>query len=658
MSIVTDLNYSFCFDKGVTMTSIMPAFLCSDEEAHRFIIDCHHLNSSEPINLAKAGVNAYFVRDDDVTILLNGETVGNKVSVLLPAACYAVTGCFSLVIKLTLGNSTSTIFWGQGAVSRSRTDVIIDPDSVIPSLDELLARIDAMEMATAAANEAASSVEGIKAEFNDQVGQLSEEIDEINSTIYDRTITPLVIDMTNGAYVGADGEASSNSNSSYTNYIAVTGGATVTLTGVSLNSLRSIVAYATPRDNSGQKERLDDGSTFLGTITVKIPQWANYLRATGPKDGVITGSETVTVDKIESIAGQIESIIDDMPEVAANVINQSPFRAVLPYPMEMPAIPNIEIFATALGYSTSENASKYRIATSGSMYVDAINGDDENKGTSSAPLKTIQAALAKDANTIFVRAGEYPSFNCSKSINIIGVPGVTIKGGSFTGDIAIYLENLDFDGTGLNHACNVIVSASTEKPVFCAAKCSFFNATTNGLTIKGEVTARIFDCVAYNNRKDGFNYHKNTAISPSSGAPNVLEVSCESYGNGGTDTNPTSDNGSTAHNYTQIIRLNGYYHNNHGGNVADNGHTKSWCIGCRAGYSEPTTGNVNNGDYWVNASGVMYLDNCTAEGSTYDIWAESDSAVYVSGGSMKTKHTDSSTVENFERRINVQYTTN
>lgn len=149
MSIISDLKYSYNFDKGVTMTPVTPAFLCGDGEAHRLIIDCHRLNDSDPINLTNAGVSAYFIRGDGTTIPLDGQTEGNEVSVLLPAACYAVTGRFSLVIKLTLDNSISTIFWGEGAVNRCRTDVLIDPNSLVPSLEELLAQIDAMGKATA-----------------------------------------------------------------------------------------------------------------------------------------------------------------------------------------------------------------------------------------------------------------------------------------------------------------------------------------------------------------------------------------------------------------------------------------------------------------------------------------------------------------------------
>ena len=180
MSIVTELKYTANLDKGVCMTPITPSFMGGDQEAHRITVDCYRQNSREAVDLSGAGVTAYFVRADGMTIPLTGETNGNKASVLLPAACYAVMGRFSLVIKLSLNDGTAdsinTVFWGEGAVSRSRTDVVIDPDSVIPSLEELLAQIEAMEQATAAAREAAESVEGFKAEVQQEIGQLSESI--------------------------------------------------------------------------------------------------------------------------------------------------------------------------------------------------------------------------------------------------------------------------------------------------------------------------------------------------------------------------------------------------------------------------------------------------------------------------------------------------
>lgn len=198
MSIVTELKYTANLDKGVCMTPITPSFMGGDKEAHRFVIDCYRQNSREPVDLSGAGVTAYFVRADGTTIPLAGETNGSKASVLLPAACYAVMGRFSLVIKLSMDDGTadsiSTVFWGEGAVSRSRTDVVIDPDSVIPSLEELLAQIAAMEIATNNANAAAENanqaaadalknVDEAVARQDETISQLSEDMDDVKDVL-------------------------------------------------------------------------------------------------------------------------------------------------------------------------------------------------------------------------------------------------------------------------------------------------------------------------------------------------------------------------------------------------------------------------------------------------------------------------------------------
>ena len=189
MSIVTELKYTANLDKGVCMTPITPAFMGGDQEAHRITIDCYRQNSREPVDLSGAGVTAYFVRADGTTIPLAGETNGSKASVLLPAACYAVMGRFSLVIKLSMDDGTadsiSTVFWGEGAVSRSRTDVVIDPDSVIPSLEELLAQIAAMEIATNNANTAAENANQAAADAMKNVDEAVARQDETISQLYE-----------------------------------------------------------------------------------------------------------------------------------------------------------------------------------------------------------------------------------------------------------------------------------------------------------------------------------------------------------------------------------------------------------------------------------------------------------------------------------------
>ena len=75
----------------------------------------------------------------------------------LSESCYAVIGQFNLIIKVTVGSERKAVFWGNGYITRSQTDAIIDPSQTIPSLDELLAQIAATEAAAKAANQAASA---------------------------------------------------------------------------------------------------------------------------------------------------------------------------------------------------------------------------------------------------------------------------------------------------------------------------------------------------------------------------------------------------------------------------------------------------------------------------------------------------------------------
>ena len=481
--------------------------------------------------------------------------------------------------------------------------------------------------------------------------KVGDELTDLKSAIFSEATNTLTIEMTNGAYVDATGASKSNANSAYTNYISVTGGATLTLNNVSLNSVRSVVAYSNNNSAAANKQRLDDGTTQSGQFVAVLPSWARYVRASTTKDTIITGSEYVRIDKVAKAIEDAETALDAVDDldnkISASIRateTRSLCRATLTKPATFTGLDDITVFATALGYGVSAKPSNYKNTITTIVYVDATNGDDTNAGTEAAPLKTLFAAITSGADTVYLQNGTYtPPSSISASINLIGLGNaVIISGGaSFTGDTTVYLENITFDG-----GCAFIVGASTETPTICANKCIFTNALNtgassgNGLQIKGEATVRVFYCVAVNNYHDGFNYHKNTSISPASGAPNVLEVNCVAYGNGSTNSSPTSDNGTTAHNYTKIIRVNGSYHNNHGGNVSDNGNTLSWNVGCEAYESEQTTGNVNNADFWVNSYGVMYCENCYASGSTYDGWAEANSVIHVAGGEISVFHTD------------------
>lgn len=109
------------------------------------------------VALTGATVTGYFVRTDGNTVAVQGSVEGSTAIVTLAQACYAFEGDLKGVMRLTLGGKTVTLSVLTLMVRKVLTDAIIDPGNVIPSLEDLLAQIDAMETATAAANTAAGA---------------------------------------------------------------------------------------------------------------------------------------------------------------------------------------------------------------------------------------------------------------------------------------------------------------------------------------------------------------------------------------------------------------------------------------------------------------------------------------------------------------------
>lgn len=79
---------------------------------------------------------------------------GQEAFVELPEACYAYDGGFTLVIKLVGGGVTGTMRIIDGTVVDSMIGSPIDPGSVIPDLDDLMAVIERAE-------DAAETIAGI-----------------------------------------------------------------------------------------------------------------------------------------------------------------------------------------------------------------------------------------------------------------------------------------------------------------------------------------------------------------------------------------------------------------------------------------------------------------------------------------------------------------
>lgn len=141
-------------DAEILMTPIRTLYASGDKNAHTFELSLYR--NKKPLEIDGAGVIGYFIRADGYTVPVDGTVSGSVAKVTLSESCYAVIGQFNLIIKVTVGSERKAVFWGNGYITRSQTDAIIDPSQTIPSLDELLAQIAATEAAAKAANTAAT----------------------------------------------------------------------------------------------------------------------------------------------------------------------------------------------------------------------------------------------------------------------------------------------------------------------------------------------------------------------------------------------------------------------------------------------------------------------------------------------------------------------
>lgn len=156
MGIIVERTYQVDLAKPMVRQQLRDVLLQGNRNAHRFHVQL--TQGGENVGTLE-GVTAYFLRADGATVALAGEMESGGAAVLLSSACYAVAGRAQLLVQVVAGSSTVTALWLDVLVAASATDVVVDDGSVVPSLDDLLARISQMESATSAAQAATAAVE-------------------------------------------------------------------------------------------------------------------------------------------------------------------------------------------------------------------------------------------------------------------------------------------------------------------------------------------------------------------------------------------------------------------------------------------------------------------------------------------------------------------
>ena len=163
--------------RGVTLTRLDRLFASGDKEAHTFVVGVTLGNSVVSLDNTTA-ITGHFIRSDDSTLpVIKGTVKDGKAVLTLPDGAYKLPGYFSLIIKANVNGMSCAVFWGDGEITRTSSDTIVDPDHTIPSLDELLAKIgaidDAIERAEVATQEAKEAAQSANFKILDQYNTLA-----------------------------------------------------------------------------------------------------------------------------------------------------------------------------------------------------------------------------------------------------------------------------------------------------------------------------------------------------------------------------------------------------------------------------------------------------------------------------------------------------
>ena len=241
------------------------------------------------------------------------------------------------------------------------------------------------------------------------------------------------------------------------------------------------------------------------------------------------------------------------------------------------------------------------------LYPDAL-GDYQAliKKTSASDVNGTPGSWFDDGTRLYVRLsdGRAPDANLRPYWSASGSTPVRLVNGS----PLVLFDGLQIEG-GTSCATIQAESASVT-PTAYFYNCAFKYAADNALNSIGADTF-CQNCLAACSKSDGFHYaERATAIRQARG----FEIDCVGRDNG--DATTDISNGSTSHNSSVVIRLNGNYYRTFGRPMHDVGGTKAWNIGCWVHDSASATNDISIGCGTGASDGTeMWLDNCRTSGS-------------------------------------------
>lgn len=203
-----------------------------------------------------------------------------------------------------------------------------------------------------------------------------------------------------------------------------------------------------------------------------------------------------------------------------------------------------------------------------------------------------------------------------------GTPGQYRDYGGSPASGILYMENVVFLGGAVPFYLQQTHATNTTNAVF--KNCVFKYARLNEVfKVEGNVDVASINSIVANGYGDCFGYQSYGA-NPS---PRALEINCEVRRSGCTLPVSIANQGSTTHNGSKIVRLNGNYHHNQNDQITDvDAGSLTWMMGCtaanglQAGFAAYRCGNGGGNP-------KMWLDGCVSSGQTFDIFSDAGASV-------------------------------
>lgn len=181
--------------KPLSVIDLKGNFFTEDSGANLVGVELY--DNGQPVTISGT-ITGYVIRQDGAMVPpITGTASGNKAQIILSGACYEIPGTISIVIKV----GDTAIGACVGSVYRATSDSIVDPEHVIPSIEELLAQIEACQTATNAATAAAASANSAATAANNAAtaaNSAASAIQNLSSTATVGTTPGAVVNDVNG----------------------------------------------------------------------------------------------------------------------------------------------------------------------------------------------------------------------------------------------------------------------------------------------------------------------------------------------------------------------------------------------------------------------------------------------------------------------------